>query len=49
MPLSQKQKSFSQFFLQFKNLYQSLNIRHKKMTLIAYVFPEQSARKNMVR
>ena len=49
MQLSQKQKIFSQLFLHFQNLYLILNLGHQKMTLIADVFPEISAPKNMVR
>ena len=47
--LSQKQKAFSEFsFAFFKSI---LNSKHlpKKMTLIADVFPETPAPKNMVR
>ena len=42
MQLSQKQKSFSNFFffLPFENLYYILNICQIKNTLIAHVFPE---------
>ena len=49
MQLSQKQKTFFHFFLDFKNLYYILKIFQKKMTLIADVFLEIMARKNMVR
>ena len=45
-----KKKFFSlNFFLRFENLYEILNIWQKKMTLIAHVFPEIQAPKNMVR
>ena len=37
------------FFLDFQNLYYILNICQKKMTLIADVFLEIPAPKNMVR
>ena len=49
MQLSQKQKTFSQFNFPF--LKSILNYKHlpKKMTLIADVFPEIPAPKNMVR
>ena len=47
--LSQKQKTFLDFFLLFSNLYYILNIRQKKITLIADVFPEILAPTNMVR
>ena len=47
--LSQKQKRFSEFIFAF--LKSILNFQHlsKKMTLIADVYPEIPARKNMVR
>ena len=47
--LPQKQKTFSEFFLAF--LKSILNFKHlpKKMTVIADVFPEIPAPKNMVR
>ena len=47
--LSQKQKNFSDLFFAF--LKSILNFKHlpKKMTLIADVFPEIQAPKNMVR
>ena len=49
LQLSQKQKIFSEFYLAF--LKSILNFKHmpKKMTLIADVFPEITAPKNMVR
>ena len=43
------QKLFLDFFLPFWNLYEILNNLQKKMTLIADVFPEIPAPKNMVR
>ena len=49
MPLSQKEKSFSQlFFVFFKSAF---NFEHfqKNMTLIAYVFPKLETRKDVVR
>ena len=47
--LSQKQRIFLNFFWHFSNLYWILNICQKKMTVIADVFPEIPAPKNMVR
>ena len=49
MHLSEKQKSFSQFFCAF--FKSSSNFEHfqKKMTLIAYVFPKLQTPKNVVR
>ena len=49
MEVSQKQKSFAQFFFAF--LKSIFNFKHlpKKMTLIADVFPEIPAPKNMIR
>ena len=49
MPLSQKEKRFSQlFFVFFKSAF---NFEHfqKNMTLIAYVFPKLETRKDVVR
>ena len=48
-PLPQNQKTCSEFFLAF--LKSILNFKHlpKKMTVIADVFPEIPAPKNMVR
>ena len=48
MQLSEKQKTFSEFFFAF--LKSMLNFKHlpKKMTPIAEVFPERLAPKNMV-
>ena len=45
--LAQKQKTFFEFFLEFQNLSQLLNICHKTLTLIADVFVEILAPKNM--
>ena len=49
--LSQKQKTFSEFFFAFSKSI--LNFKHlpkkRKMTLIADIFPKIPARKNMVR
>ena len=49
MEVSQKQKSFAQFFFAF--LKSIFNFKHlpKKMTLIADVFLEIPAPKNMIR
>ena len=49
MNLSQKQKSFSEFFSAF--FESALNSEHfqKKMTLIAYVFPKLPTTKNVLR
>ena len=49
MHLSQKQKTFSEFFSPF--FKSALNFEHfqKKMTLIAYVFPKLTSRKNVLR
>ena len=49
MHLSEKQKSFSQFFCAF--FKSSSNFEHfqKKMTLIAYVFPKLQTPKNVVK
>ena len=49
MHLSQKQKSFLNFFLHSQNLYSILNIFQKKMTLIADAVAELPAPKNMIR
>ena len=49
MHLSQKQKTFSQFFLRFQNLYQISNIRQKKMILVADVISKIPAPKNMLK
>ena len=47
--LSQKQKTFSQFFIPF--LKSTLNLEHfqKKMTLIADVFPKLPSPKKVIR
>ena len=49
MQLSKAQKKISQIFIAF--LKSILNFKHlpKKMTLIAYVFPQIPVPKNMVR
>ena len=49
MHLSQKQKAFSQFFSAFFEY--ALNFEHfqKKMTLIAYVFPNLPTTKYVLR
>ena len=49
MHLSQKQKTFSEFFSAF--FKSALNSEHfqKKMTLIAYVFPKLPTTKNVLR
>ena len=50
MQLYQKQKHFFEtLFLHFSNLYEILNIFQENMTVIADVFPEIPAPKNMVR
>ena len=49
MQLSEKQKTFSLFsFLHFKNLYLILDIWKKTMIIVADVFPEIPAHRNMV-
>ena len=49
MPLSQKQKIFSEFFSAF--FKSALNFEHfqKKITLIAYVFPKLPTPKDVLR
>ena len=47
--LSQKQKAFSQFFLDFRNVHEILNICKQKMTFIADLFPKLRTPKNVVR
>ena len=47
--LSEKRKSFFDFFLHFLDLYYNLTICQKKMTLRGDVFLEILARKDMVR
>ena len=49
MQFSQKQKSFSQFFLHFWNLVSIWNIFKKKMTLLVDAFSKVPTPKNMVR
>ena len=49
MELSQKQKTFSEFFCAFLKSVLNLNICQKMMTLIPDVFPEITAPKNLVR
>ena len=49
MQLSQKGKTFSEFFLDFLNLDLILNNSKKKMTLIADVFLNLPTPKNVVR
>ena len=49
MQLSQKQKTFSQFFFDFLNLDSSFYIFKKKMALIADVFLNLRTRNNVVR
>ena len=51
MHLSQKQKTFSDFFFFFAVSKSILNFKHfpKKMTVIAHIFPEIPSPKNMVR
>ena len=49
MQLSQKSKSFLNFFLNFWNLHYIFNSFEKKITLIANVFPKLRTSKNVVR
>ena len=49
MHLAQKQKIFSNFFLDFSNLHLIPNIFKKKMTLIAYVFLKLPTTKNVLK
>ena len=49
MQLSQKQNIFLNFSLHFGNLYQILNTFQEKTALIADVFPDFPALKNMIR
>ena len=49
MQLSQKQKTFSQFFFDFLNLDSSFYIFKKKMALIADVFLNLRTPNNVVR
>ena len=48
MHLSQKQKHFSQFFLNFQ-IYMKFSKFSKKITVIAYVFPTLRTPKDVVR
>ena len=47
--LSQKQKSFSEFFLAFSKSILNFKSTPKKMIVIADVFPEIPAPRNMLR
>ena len=47
--LSEKQKTFSQFFSHFPNLPYILNIFNKKTTLIVDLFPKLCTPKNVAR
>ena len=47
--LSQKQKTFSQFFAAFLKFILNLDIFKKKMTLIADVFPKIPSSKQVIR
>ena len=47
--LTQKQKTFSEFFLAFLKSILNFKQLPEKMTVIADVFPEIPAPKNMVR
>ena len=50
MQLCQKQKSFSEFFFAFsKSILNFIHLNQKKMTLVADVFPQVPAPKNIVR
>ena len=49
MRLSQKQKTFSEFFFHFWNLVQILNILEKRWPIIAHVFPILQTPKKVVR
>ena len=49
MQLSKKQKNFSQIFVAFLKSILNFKDLSKKMTLIAYVFPDIPAPKIMVR
>ena len=49
MRLSQKQKIFSEFFSAFFASALNSEHFHKKMTLIAYVFPKLPTTKNLLR
>ena len=47
--LSKKEKTFPQFFVNFWNLHQILNILKQKMTFMAYVFLKLQTAKDFVR
>ena len=49
MQLSEKRKTFSQFFLPFLELHQFLNILKREMIIIANIFPKLETVKNLVR
>ena len=49
MQLSQKQKYFSYFIVDFWNEVQILNIFKKKMILIGQIFPKLRTSENMVK
>ena len=49
MQLSEKRKTFSQFFLPFLELHQFLNILKREMIVIANIFPKLETVKNLVR
>ena len=49
MQLSQKQKYFSYFIVDFWNEVQILNIFKKKMILIGQIFPKLLTSENMVK
>ena len=49
MQLFRKQKSFSEYSLEFFESALSLEHFQKKMTLIAYVFPKLPTTKNVLR
>ena len=49
MHLSEKQKTFSDFFCAFLKSILNFELFQKKLTLIAYVFPNLRPRKDVVR
>ena len=49
MQLSEKRKTFSQFFFDYRNLYQVSNILKKMIMVIANVFPKLQTVKILVR
>ena len=49
MQLSQQQKTFSEFFFFFLNIYEYLNIFEKRMSIIADVFLKLRAAKKVGR